>query len=376
MAEYVNLGIYFRRISTFPHLSTLSWGESFAHTPFISESNLSQINMRELLEGFTKQLHMALEVGSKIAVTQPEDEIRNVVIAGLGGSGIGGTLAEAITYNDIKAPISLAKSYEIPSFVGKHTLFVACSFSGNTEETLEVLGKALEAGAKVVAITTGGKLAALAEEKGLDRVVFEGLAPNPRQHLPYSLTLLLLTLKAYGLTALDFESQAANAAKLIDDNFDSIKAEAKELAGKLKGKLPILYSGTQLGGLTVRFQQQLNENSKQLAHANVFPEMNHNELVGWKKLENILGQSVVMVFRSPSEHSRVGMRLDICTEIFEKKAEEVITLQPKGNSLLEQILYYTSLTDWVSFFLAELNEVDPFPVDVITYLKDELAKVK
>lgn len=331
--------------------------------------------MRELLEGFTKQLHMALEVGSKISVTAPEHEIQNIIIAGLGGSGIGGTLAEAITYNDITAPITLAKSYDIPNFVGKNTLFVACSFSGNTEETLEGVGKALAANAKVVAITTGGKLEALANEKGLDKVVFQGLAANPRQHLPYSLTLLLLTLKAYGVTKLDFETQAQNAAKLIDDNYDAILAEATELAGKLKDKFPILYSGSKLGGLTVRFQQQINENSKQLAHANVFPEMNHNELVGWEMLESIREQSVVMMFRSPSEHSRVGVRLDICTEIFKDKAGEVITLQPKGNSLLEQILYYTSLTDWVSFFLAELNGVDPFPVDVITYLKGELAKV-
>lgn len=331
--------------------------------------------MRELLEGFSKQLHIALEVGANIKVTKPENEVRNVLIAGLGGSGIGGTLAEAITYDDIEVPIAITKTYSTPKFVNKHTLFVACSFSGNTEETLAGVEKALSVGAKVVAITTGGKLEQVAKEKGFDLVVFEGLAACPRQHLPYSLTLLLLTLKAYGLCKGDYEGQAKKAADTIDANYDAILKEADVLAGKLKDRLPILYSDVPFGGLTVRAQQQINENSKQLAHTNIFPEMNHNELVGWEKLEDILAKTVVLMFRSNLEHPRVKVRLDLCSDIFAKKAAEVVTLQPKGDSLFEQVLYYANLTDWVSFILAELNGVDPFPVDIIMYLKGELAKI-
>lgn len=331
--------------------------------------------MRELLEGFSKQLHMALEVGEHIAVTAPKHEIRNIIIAGLGGSGIGGTLAEAVVYDDLKVPVTIAKAYDTPKFVNKHTLFVACSFSGNTEETLAGIENALAAGAKVVGITTGGKLEQVAKKSGFDLIMFEGLAACPRQHLPYSLTLLLLTLKAYGLCTMDIEGQAKSAAGIIDANYDAVLEEATTLAGKLKNRFPILYSDSKLGGLTVRAQQQINENSKQLAHTNVFPEMNHNELVGWEKLEGILAQTVVLMFRTNLEHPRVKVRLDLCTDIFAKKAAEVITLQPKGESLFEQVLYYANLTDWMSFFLAEMNEVDPFPVDIIMYLKGELAKI-
>jgi len=331
--------------------------------------------MRELFEGFSRQLRTAIEVAKDINVNQPEQEIRNIVIAGLGGSGIGGTLADAITYHEIPVPITIAKAYDIPNFVNAHTLFVASSFSGNTEETLETVGKALEKDAKVVAITTGGKLKDLAEEKGFDLVVFQGEAACPRQHLAYSLPLLLFTLKAYNLVSSDFAAQMTHIADIIDVNADAAVEEAKVIAAKLHGKLPVLYADSNFGGTLVRFQQQINENSKQLAHTNIFPEMNHNELVGWESGENLLSNSVVMMFRSNLEHSRVKVRLDLCKDIFAKKADDVIVLEAKGDNLFEQSLWFIYLTDWVSFFLADLNGVDPFPVDIITYLKGELAKL-
>ncbi|MGB0526009.1 MAG: bifunctional phosphoglucose/phosphomannose isomerase [Flammeovirgaceae bacterium] len=331
--------------------------------------------MRELFEGFSRQLRTAIEVASTINVTPPEKEIRNIVIAGLGGSGIGGTLAEAITSSEIAVPISITKSYDIPNFVNEHTLFVASSFSGNTEETLAAANKAIEKGAKFVAITTGGKMKALAAEKGFDCVVFEGEAPCPRQHFCYSLPLLLFTLKAYGLVNTDFAAQINNIASIIDANAKKVIEEAQVIAGQLHHKLPILYADTKFGGTLVRFQQQINENAKQLAHTNVFPEMNHNELVGWESAEHLLENSVVMMFRSNLEHERVKVRLDLCTDIFIKKADDVITLHAKGDNLFEQSLWYIYLTDWISFFLADLNGVDPFPVDIITFLKNELAKI-
>lgn len=331
--------------------------------------------MRELFEGFSRRLKTAIKVASDIKVSQPQKEIRNVLIAGMGGSGIGGTLADAITSQEIAVPISIAKTYDIPNFVSEHTLFIASSFSGNTEETLEALGKALKKGAKIVAITTGGKLKEIANEKGFDCVNFDGEAPCPRQHLVYSLPLLLFTLKAYGLVTTDFAAQLNNIAAIIDAHADSVIAEAKEIAAKLKGKLPVLYSASNLGGMLVRFQQEINENAKQLAHTNVIPEMNHNELVGWESGEHILSNTVVMMFRSNLEHPRVKVRLDICAEIFDKKADEVITLHAKGDSLLEQSLWFIYLTDWVSLFLADENKVDWFPVDAINFLKGELAKL-
>lgn len=331
--------------------------------------------MRELFEGFSRQLQTAMNIAANVKVSEPAKSIQNVLVAGLGGSGIGGTLAQAITAEEITVPITIAKSYGLPNFVGENTLFVASSFSGNTEETLETIRQALEKGAKVVAITTGGKLKALAEEKGLDLVLFKGEAPCPRQHLSYSLPLLLLTLKAYGLVTADYAKQIRNVIETINANTETAVQEAEALAAKLHGNLPVLYADDQFGGVLLRFQQQINENAKQLAHTNIFPEMNHNELVGWEKGENLLSNSVVMMFRSNLEHARTTVRLNICKDIFAKKAAEVITLEAKGATLLEQSLWFIYLTDWVSYFLAGLNEVDPFPVDIINYLKGELAKI-
>ncbi|MFT6962832.1 MAG: glucose/mannose-6-phosphate isomerase [Flammeovirgaceae bacterium] len=331
--------------------------------------------MIELFEGFSRMLREAVKIGGDIRVTQPTNEIRNVLIAGLGGSGIGGTLADAITYGDISVPISVSKSYDIPSWVNEHTLFIASSFSGNTEETLETVEKAQAKGAKIVAITTGGKLEALAKAENFDCIMFEGEAPCPRQHLPYSLTLLLLTLKKFDLTNIDFAGITTKSADSVDENSKAMISEAKSIASQLSGKFPISYSGSKFAGVTTRFQQQITENAKQLTHTNVFPEMNHNELVGWEKGEVILNNSVVLLFRSSLDHARVSMRMDLSHKVFEKKASNVIVINAKGDTVLEQSLYLISLTDWISFFLAEENQVDPFPVDVITSLKNELAKM-
>lgn len=332
------------------------------------------MTMQELIAGFAHQLRLAVEHGKGISLTAPQHEIRNVLVAGLGGSGIGGSIAEQVAYFDCTVPITVSKSYDVPAFADKHTLFVASSFSGSTEETLAALQTAQKAGCKVVAITTGGPLAAEAQKHGFDLVQFKGLAASPRAHLPFSFVLLMLTLKGYGLVSQDYAAQALATAELLDKENNDILDQARALANATTGKLPVLYSDTKLGPACVRALQQITENGKQLAHVNVFPEMNHNELVGWKKGEDVLKNAVVVLVRTDYDHPRVRLRMDICEKIFAEYAP-VIRLNAKGDSLFAQTLYVIYLLDWTSFFIAENNGVDPFPVDVIMYLKNELAKV-
>jgi glucose/mannose-6-phosphate isomerase len=131
-----------------------------------------------------------------------------------------------------------------------------------------------------------------------------------------------------------------------------------------------------LHAIALRFQNQLNENAKQIAHVNTFPEMNHNEIVGWRFPEAILQQSQVIYLYSDHDHGRVEKRMEICREIFEKRSRPIVDIIAEGASLLEQYYYLIHLTDWVSYFLAKENQIDPDPVEAIVYLKEELAKLK
>ncbi len=330
--------------------------------------------MRLLIEGFPQQLTDALQIAASSKLTSSNAPIHSVVIAGMGGSGIGGNLVQAITGPDCKAPITISKSYDIPAFISANTLFIACSFSGNTEETLDALSKAHKAGAKIVCITSGGKMGAFASAHGLDVVSIPGHSNSPRASIGYSYVQILNILAFHKLTPTAYTAELSAAQKMVAAGASQIEATGKAIAEKFKGKLPFLYSDTRLEAVVVRTQQQIAENSKHISHANVFPEMNHNELVGWVHPESVWSQSVVLMLRSSFDHPRTSIRMDICKGIFEKVCSGVYELKAEGNSFVEQAIYLILVLDWTSFYLAELNNVDPFPVEFINFLKDELAK--
>ncbi|MBW8048983.1 MAG: bifunctional phosphoglucose/phosphomannose isomerase [Cytophagales bacterium] len=332
--------------------------------------------MKKLISGFSKQLKEAIEIGKQLKLTKPGAEIRNIVVAGMGGSGIGANLVESFTADKLKVPFVITKNYEIPGFVGKNTLFVASSYSGNTEETLSCIKQVLNKKAKIVCITSGGKLLEMANEKDLDHAKIPSGIDCPRACLGYSFVQLLFILNGYGLMSNKFIDDLLASIKLIDQLSDNIHKQAKEIAQRLHHKLPIIYVDNRSGAVATRFQQQINENAKQICHVNLFPEMNHNELVGWEFPENIFSQTAVIIIRTGYDHPRNSVRMNICKSIFERKCGSVLEIKATGNSLIEQSIYLIHLLDWVSVYLAELNEIDPFPVDIINYLKGELSKLK
>lgn len=331
--------------------------------------------MRVLIEGFSAQLRDALRIGRDAQINKPSAEIRNVLISGMGGSGIGSTLVSTLVQGELKVPLTITKSYDIPAYVNQHTLFIASSFSGNTEETLTTLKQALAAGAQCVAITSGGAIGKIAQEKGMDIINIPGESDCPRANIGYSVTQLLFMLHYKGLIGNQFEAELAACADLLDQEEESILSYTEKLANGMKGYLPMLYSDSKLNPVAIRIQQQLNENSKHLAHVNQFPEMNHNELVGWEHPEQVLKDSKVYYIRTSYDHPRVVERMRISKEIFTKHAASVNEISAKGDSFLAQCFYLIHLTDWVSYFLATANGVDPFTIDAIDHLKNELAKV-
>lgn len=331
---------------------------------------------KKYIEGFTRQLADALKIAGTIDLVRPGSDIRNVVITGMGGSGISANLVESLTFGRIPIPITVCKSYNIPQFVSPHTLFVACSYSGNTEETIAALNKALLKRAQCIAISSGGRLLDIAREYNLFYVQLPGGSASPRAMLGYNMIALMSVLYHTNLIGAAFIKETENAIEFLDRGMKGIESEAELIAKKLKGKLPVIYCDSRLHAMALRFQQQLNENAKHIAHVNTFPEMNHNELVGWKFPENLMPMLQVIYLYSDHDHERVEKRMEICREIFEKKSNPIIDVVGEGASLLEQYYYLIHLTDWISYYLAKENGVEPDPIESIDFLKSELSKFK
>ena len=332
--------------------------------------------MKKLIEGFTRQLTDALRIGESVDLVRPGSDIRNILITGMGGSGIGANLVESLTFGRVPIPMSVNKGYNIPQYVGPHTLFIACSYSGNTEETLSAIEKALLKRAHIICITSGGKMLEIAKEYNLHYIQMPAGSSSPRAMLGYSMISLLYALYHTNLIGAAFIKETQNAVEYLDRGEKAIQAQAELIAKKINGKLPIIYCDGRLEAMAVRFQNQLNENSKHMAHVNTFPEMNHNEIVGWEHPASVLAQSQVIYLYTDHDHVRVEKRMELCRDIFEKRSNPIIDIVGEGASLLEQYYHLIHLTDWISYYLAIENKVDPNPVEVIMYLKGELEKIK
>ena len=328
--------------------------------------------MLELIRDFPDQLKEALAIGRNAKLGAPDAGYTNVVVTGLGGSGIGGRIAAQALAAEATCPIEVYSNYYLPAYVGKGSLVIACSYSGNTEETLAAMHQAMDKGARVVCITSGGTMLETAKAKGLDHIVIPGGNP-PRTMLAYSLTQQFFILKHFGIIKSDFEASMARAAEQLKSGQEAIKTEAKELAEKLYGKRTIIYSEAATEAVSIRFRQQLNENSKELCWHHAIPEMNHNELVGWAGGDKSLA---VIIFRHKDDYDRSQMRMEINKEVFAKYTPNVYEVWSKGDDRLERQLYLIHLGDWASWYLSEKKGVDATEIGVINMLKGKLAEVK
>ena len=325
--------------------------------------------MKDLVENFAQQLKDAKQIAEK-AIISGNNGIQSILVSGLGGSGIGGTIISELIANSCKVPILINKDYFLPAFVNESTLVIISSYSGNTEETLSALQNAVQAKAQIVCITSGGKVLEIARQHQFDFIQIPGGQP-PRSCIGYSLVQLIKILVAKGFAEPELFTQLEKSIKLLEKENQNIKSEAKAIAQKLLNKIPVIYSLGVCEGVAVRFRQQINENSKMLCWHHNFPEMNHNELVGWTvKNENI----AVVTFQTTFDFDRTKKRYGVCRGIFEKYSSSVIDISAKGDSKLAQFLYLINIGDWISCYLADLRGIDPVEVNVIDYLKGELSK--
>lgn len=331
-----------------------------------------EIKMDKLIAAFPENITESLEIGARANLNKKPESVTSILICGLGGSGIGGSLISKWVESECSVPVNVSKEYTIPAFVNETTLVICSSYSGNTEETLESFNAALKAGAHVVGITSGGKFLDLCKDNHLDHVVVPGGNP-PRSALAFSLIQLANVLVRHGFVDEKILKQIEKARMLLMQEEKSIKKKAMEIAQFFAAdKVPVLYSTSDFEPVLVRARQQINENGKRLCWHHIIPEMNHNELVGWGLGDD---RYAVLFFDSLWINGRNKKRLELTREIVGKKTKNVKTVSGIGNSLVEQSLYFINMLDWTSFYMAELGNVDAVEVNVIDYLKGELAKL-
>ena len=325
--------------------------------------------MEKLVDAFIDHLKSALEIGENFKALL-SGEIRNVLVLGMGGSGIGGSIAAQVLSGELKVPVLSCKDYSIPSFVSENTLIIASSYSGNTEETLTALDEARKKTKNIICLCSGGKIEQIAKENSFAHIVIPGGMP-PRAALGYSFPQLIRIFNSCELINWDINGVFGNVIALLEAEKENMKKEARKVAGILSDKLPVIYSESGYEGVGIRFRQQLNENSKKLCWHHVFPEMNHNELVGWREES---AEKAVVMLRNDSDLPRNQKRMELSKDIFKKYNPEIIEIFSKGSNKLERSLYLIHLCDWISVYIAEINHTDPVEIEVINYFKSELAK--
>lgn len=326
--------------------------------------------MQAYIEKFPSDMKEAFEIGSKAVKEFDTKKVDRVLIVGLGGSGIGGRICQNLVFDSCSTPISLVNNYDLPSWVNSTTLVIAVSYSGNTEETLNAYNQARDKGCQIACITSGGSLAAKAKADEVNMVLIPGGQP-PRTSFGYNASQLFFILEAYGLLKEKLSELLEPIAEILEQKSESIRTMAREVAEGISDKLPVIYAPSNLEGVAIRLRQQINENAKMLCWHHVLPEMNHNELVGWADEHKNIG---VLFLYSDRDHPKVETRRKLTRDILKKKVSTCYEIQAEGNTVMEQAYYLIHLGDWISFYMAEIKGVDPIEIDVIDYLKSELAK--
>lgn len=327
---------------------------------------------------FDEQWRDAIDHTSGLQLNLDIDRIRDVLITGMGGAVIGGQIIRAISLEQGHLPVEVNRSYNLPSYVSEHTLVVAVSQSGNTEETLSAFETAGVRGAQRLAISTGGELEQICKREQLP---FIGLPERriARAALAYTFVALwrvfqelnvFLPGDAVLMETADFLEEEIEILSNLNDN------EAVVMASELKDTLPIIYAHDGLmEPVSVRWKTQFNENAKMLAFRGLLPEMNHNEIEGWELTAHLMGKLSVIMLQDVSDHPRVHRRMEVTKDLVEPHAVSYQSVSSTGSNALERIFYMILYGDFVSFYLAIHSNVDPMPIVKIELLKKMLNEL-
>ena len=319
-----------------------------------------------------KQLTYAFVIENWV---KPKELPKNIVFSGMGGSALAASLS--LTWPGYRVSFEICRSYTIPAYVNSSTLFIASSYSGNTEEELSALEAALRAGARIIVIASGGQLVKRARELHLPVIILPS-GYQPRHAVLYAFRALVMVLEKEGLTAeAEAERIIRETASFLRDSVEWWKAETpiehnypKQVAIKLHGTAPVIYSGPLMSPAAYKWKISFNENAKNIAWWNQLSEFNHNEMIGWSH-PNDKPYAVVQL-RSSLEHDRIQKRFDVTTKTLDHIWPEPIVINAEGDTPLEQLLWFVVFGDHVSIYLALLNSVNPTEVNLIERFKHDL----
>ncbi|MCL5411161.1 MAG: bifunctional phosphoglucose/phosphomannose isomerase [Patescibacteria group bacterium] len=345
---------------------------------------LDKSNLLGSVEQLPNQVRQTWEDVSKFEVPESYQQIRNVVVAGMGGSALGARIIQGLYFDQLKIPLTIVNGYDLPQFVNQETLVILSSYSGTTEETLSSFSHAKERGAKIVGIAVGGKLPELLNADGYPMFVFEpkyNPCNQPRMAIGYSVLAQLGVFQKAGLIDLAQEEVAGIIQTLEEANtkfgfgVSTAGNLAKQIAQKFFGKDIILVGSEFLTGNTHTFQNQLHENSKNFATYLIIPELNHHSM---ESLSHPLTNSENLIFlmiNSDLYFSKVKTRFEVTKDVITRNKIEVLGFKPQASSKLLQSFETLAFGSYVCFYLAMLNELDPSPIPWVDYFKEKLSQV-
>ena len=335
-------------------------------------------NMFGSIWNFPDNIIEAMKIGSSIVLQNNFSKVEKVIVAGMGGSAIGGDVTGALIENELDIPFIVIRGYQLPNWVDDRTLVICSSYSGDTEETLSAFDDAQSKNALICSITTGGTLVDKSLSSGCDVINIPG-GLQPRAALAFSFVPMLYLLGKVGKISLESISWLSKAAELLKDvregySIDDPSNPTWSLAQKIKCCLPIIYTGSErLNPVAIRLKGQLCENGKMLAYNNSLPEMNHNEIEGWENNKGLFEQYYIIWLKDKDDHDRVKLRQNATLEILRKNGVKQSALKMKEKSFSERFLHMIHYGDWLSYWCAIANESDPGPVEKIIQLKKKLA---
>lgn len=345
-------------------------------------SKVDKSGMLQNIQELADQVDGAWRTLAKFAVPTPYIKAKNIVILGMGGSAIGGDLVKDLADSHSSVPITILRDYQLPKFVDHNSLVIGVSYSGNTEETLTAFEQAGEKGAKLLAISTGGKLASLCRKYRAPMFTIE-YGAMPRAALGYTLVPVLGLFNKLGFINLGEDEVEKTAIllkayeKKINLGVPTSQNLAKQLAEHLKGRIPIIMGSGILSQVARRFKTQINENSKSMAVFEILPEVCHNTIMGFDFPEKLREKIFVIILQSKYDYPRNILRQKIIMQILQKKgiSYESLSLNPQGGRLSE-VLHNILFADYVSYYLAIFNNTDPTEIGMIDFLKDKLSETK
>jgi glucose/mannose-6-phosphate isomerase len=333
--------------------------------------NIDSHNMLELLRGFPAQCRE----GYNFSVPLPANKnFKNIIFCGMGGSAIGGDILKIFVDNHSSMPFSVIRDYKLPPFAGENTLLITTSYSGNTEETLSIYKEGIKRNCILWSISSNGQLEKLSKQNNTPYLKIPGGLP-PRCALGYLFFPCYKMMNQLQIVP-DIGEEIFTAIKKYVEDFSphSENNKALNIAKKFYDKVPVIYSDNTLYPTILRWKTQIAENSKAFSFTNVFPEMNHNEIMSWHLPEWFVRNTIPVFVSSGEEFPRVKRREQITAEIIKNVQPDILRIKAKGTTLFEKILYLVILGDWVSYYLALYNKYDPTEIKEITSLKNELKK--